>query len=114
MPVTLTVNGHRMAAPAGQSLFALAEAAGIRVPTSCVTQGKCRECVVEVTRGMDLLSPPTEFEQHLDARDGRFRLSCQCRIAANDGEVACHTMRRGQMRIERAALNLRTTHETTV
>ena len=113
MPVTLTVNGRRIAAPAGASLFALASQAGIRVPTSCVTQGKCRECVVEVTRGGELLSAPTEFEKHLDARDRRFRLSCQCRIAAADGEVTCHTMRRGEMRIERTALNLRTTHETT-
>jgi uncharacterized 2Fe-2S/4Fe-4S cluster protein (DUF4445 family) len=113
MPVTLTVNGRRVAAPAGESLFALASAAGIRVPTSCVTQGKCRECVVEITRGAELLSAPTEFEKHLDARDRRFRLSCQCRIARDEGEVTCHTMRRGQMRIERAALNLRTTHETT-
>jgi len=113
MPVTLTVNGRRVAAPAGESLFALASAAGIRVPTSCVTQGKCRECVVEIMRGAELLSAPTEFEKHLDARDRRFRLSCQCRIARDEGEVTCHTMRRGQMRIERAALNLRTTHETT-
>jgi uncharacterized 2Fe-2S/4Fe-4S cluster protein (DUF4445 family) len=114
MPVTLTVNGHRIAAPAGLSLFTLAGQAGVRVPTSCVTQGKCRECVVEVTRGIELLSRPTELERHLDARDGRFRLSCQCRIAADAGEVACHTMRRGHMRIERTALNLRTTYETTV
>ncbi len=114
MPVTLTVNGHRIAAPAGLSLFTLAGQAGVRVPTSCVTQGKCRECVVEVTRGIDLLSTPTGFEKHLDARDGRFRLSCQCRVAADEGEIACHTMRRGHMRIERTALNLRATHETTV
>jgi uncharacterized 2Fe-2S/4Fe-4S cluster protein (DUF4445 family) len=113
MPVTLTVNGHRIAAPAGVSVFTLAEQAGVRVPTSCVTQGKCRECVVEVTRGMDLLSAPTEFERHLDARDGRFRLSCQCRVAAGEGEISCQTMRRGHMRIERTALNLRATHEAT-
>jgi len=113
MPVTLTVNGHRIAAPAGQSLFAAAEQAGVRVPTSCVTQGKCKECVVEVTGGGDLLSPPTEFERHLDARSGPFRLSCQARIAADDGEVECHTMRRGHMRIERGGLNLPATHETT-
>jgi len=113
MPATLTVNGRRVAAPAGVSLFTLAEQAGVRVPTSCVTQGKCKECVVEVTQGLELLSPPTEFERHLDARDSRFRLSCQCCIAADDGEVACHTMRRGHMRIERSAINLRPTHETT-
>ena len=112
MPVTLTVNGHRMQAPAGVSLFLAAEQAGVRVPTSCVTQGKCKECVVEITHGMELLTPPTEFERHLDAR-ARFRLSCQCRVAADAGEIECHTMRRGQMRIERHALNLPATHQKT-
>jgi uncharacterized 2Fe-2S/4Fe-4S cluster protein (DUF4445 family) len=105
VPVTLTVNGHRTEVPAGVSIFTAAEAAGVRVPTSCVTQGKCKECVVEITRGMELLTAPTEAERHLDAR-ARFRLSCQCRAAADTGEVECHTMRRGQMRIERHALHL--------
>jgi uncharacterized 2Fe-2S/4Fe-4S cluster protein (DUF4445 family) len=113
MPITVTVNGQRMAAAAGLSLFEAAEKAGIRVPTSCVTQGKCKECVVEVTNGLDLLSPPTTCEKHLDVRGGRFRLSCQCRVAAGDGDIECHTMRRGHMRIERTALNLQSTHETT-
>src|SRR6266508_1451612 len=113
MPVTLTVNGHRLAATGGMSLFDAAEQAGVHVPTSCVTQGKCKECVVEVTTGAELLSPPTEFEKHLDVRNGPFRLSCQCRVTANDGEVVCHTMRRGQMRIERTALHLPAAHGTT-
>jgi uncharacterized 2Fe-2S/4Fe-4S cluster protein (DUF4445 family) len=105
MPITLTVNGQRILAPAGMSLFTAGGQAGVRVPTSCITQGKCKECVVEVTRGMELLTPPTEFERHLDAR-ARFRLSCQCRVAADAGDVECHTMRRGRMRIERHSLNL--------
>src|SRR5688572_29359853 len=113
MAVTLTVNGRRTAATAGVSLFSAAEQAGVRVPTSCVTQGKCRECVVEVTSGMDLLSAPTEFEKHLDLRSSRFRLSCQCRVAADEGEVTYHTMRRGQMRIERTALHLPVTQAST-
>jgi uncharacterized 2Fe-2S/4Fe-4S cluster protein (DUF4445 family) len=112
MPVTLRVNGHSVPVPAGVSLFTAAGQAGVRVPTSCVTQGKCKECVVEITQGMELLTPPTEFEKHLDVR-ARFRLSCQCRVAADSGEVECHTMRRGQMRIERRALHLPATHETT-
>ena len=113
MPITVTVNGQRIAAAAGLSLFDAAGKAGVRVPTSCVTQGKCKECVVEVTTGLDLLSPPTTFEKHLDVRGGRFRLSCQCRVAAGEGDIECHTMRRGHMRIERTALNLQSTHETT-
>ena len=112
MPVILRVNGHSAPVSAGVSLFTAAEQAGIRVPTSCVTQGKCKECVVEITQGMELLTPPTEFERHLDVK-ARFRLSCQCRVAADAGEVECHTMRRGQMRIERRALDLPATHRTT-
>jgi len=112
MPVTLRVNGHSAPVSAGVSLFTAAEQAGIRVPTSCVTQGKCKECVVEITQGMELLTAPTEFEKHLDVK-ARFRLSCQCRVAADTGEVECHTMRRGQMRIERRALDLPATHQTT-
>jgi uncharacterized 2Fe-2S/4Fe-4S cluster protein (DUF4445 family) len=113
MPATLTINGHRVAVSPGESLFAAAERAGVHVPTSCVTQGKCKECVVEVTSGGDRLSPPTEFEKHLDVRSGPFRLSCQARIVVEDGEVECQTMRRGQMRIERASLHLPATHQTT-
>ncbi len=110
---TLTVNGHRIVAPPGVTLFDLAVQAGVRVPTSCVTQGKCKECVVEVTRGMELLSSPTDFEKHLDLRNSAFRLSCQSRVMSGDGEVECHTMRRGHMRIERKALHLPVTHQTT-
>ena len=73
------------------------------MPTSCVAQGKCKECIVEVTSGMELLAPPTEHEHHLE---GAFRLSCQCRLVAETGAIECHTMRRGHMRIERHALNL--------
>ena len=103
----VTVNGHRIDFPAGGSLFEAAEQAGVRVPTSCVAQGKCKECIVEVTRGMELLAPRSAHERHLK---GNFRLSCQCRIVADAGEIECHTMRRGQMRIERHALNLPVSH----
>lgn len=103
MAVTLTINGQSMAATPGLSLFDQAESIGIDVPTSCRKQGKCRECMIEVVEGMDLLSPMTEAERHLK---GSFRLSCQTRVAAAAGHVRCHTMRRGQMRIERHALGL--------
>ncbi|MFL6279124.1 MAG: ASKHA domain-containing protein [Vicinamibacterales bacterium] len=112
MAVTLTVNGNRIDAPVGISLFSAAERVGVHVPTSCVTQGKCKECVVEVTRGMELLSSPTGFEQHLDLRGSQFRLSCQARVASENGDIVCHTMRRGHLRIERKALHLPVTHDT--
>jgi uncharacterized 2Fe-2S/4Fe-4S cluster protein (DUF4445 family) len=55
---------------------------------------------VEVTAGAELLSPRTERERHLS---GAFRLSCRTEIVG-EGEVRCHTMRRGRMQIERGPL----------
>src|SRR5688500_5675273 len=107
MSVTLHINGQTTEAPAGATVFDCAERIGIQVPTSCHKNGKCKECIVEVAEGMNVLSPPTAAEEHLK---GNFRLSCQCVIAADDGEVKCHTMRRGQMRIERHALDLPVSH----
>jgi len=101
--VGLSINGHTASAPVGASLFDCAERAGVRVPTSCLKNGKCKECVVEVAEGMECLSPPTQYENHLA---GNFRLSCQASIAAGEGHLRCHTMRRGHMRIERQALGL--------
>jgi uncharacterized 2Fe-2S/4Fe-4S cluster protein (DUF4445 family) len=103
MAVTLTINGKSIEAQPGLSLFDQAEAMGIDVPTSCRKQGKCKECMVEVVEGMAELSPMTEPERHLK---GNFRLSCQAFVTAESGHVRCHTMRRGQMRIERQALGL--------
>jgi uncharacterized 2Fe-2S/4Fe-4S cluster protein (DUF4445 family) len=97
MPASLTINEQTVEAGPGQSIFDCAERLGVRIPTSCNKQGKCRECLVEVTEGAALLSPRTERESHLD---GRFRLSCQTQ-AVGSGHVHCHTMRRGRMQIER-------------
>jgi uncharacterized 2Fe-2S/4Fe-4S cluster protein (DUF4445 family) len=105
MSVELLFNGRRAAVEPGQSLFDYAETLGINVPTSCQKNGKCKECVVEVVEGIDLLSAPVEAENHL--RD-RFRLSCCCDLVATSGTVRCHTMRRGEMRIEGHALQLPT------
>ena len=101
--VELHFNNQQTNVKPGLSLFEYAEALGIRVPTSCHKQGKCRECLVEIKEGMQCLSDPAPQEEHLN--DG-FRLSCRCRIIADAGVVRCHTMRRGDMRIESRALQL--------
>ena len=103
MALTLTINGCSTEAAAGLSLFDHAERLGIRVPTSCQKQGKCKECVLEVTEGMELLTERTAHEGHLK---DHFRLACRCHAAADTGTVRCHTMRRGHMRIERRAYGL--------
>jgi uncharacterized 2Fe-2S/4Fe-4S cluster protein (DUF4445 family) len=93
---TLTIDGVTGELGPEESLFERAEALGIHVPTSCVKQGKCRECLVEVEAGAELLSPPAPQESHLE---GRFRLACRTRLVES-GEVRCHTLRRGALRIE--------------
>jgi uncharacterized 2Fe-2S/4Fe-4S cluster protein (DUF4445 family) len=108
LSVDLHINNRHTTVAPGGSLFEYATAMGIRVPTSCVKQGKCKECLMEVTEGMDCLSPPMPEEAHL--RDN-FRLSCRSRVAAADGVIRCHTMHRGTMRIETKALHLPGRHE---
>ncbi|MGD9633922.1 MAG: ASKHA domain-containing protein [Pirellulales bacterium] len=107
MSVQLAINGETVAAAPGASLFDYAERIGIQVPTSCQKQGKCKECIVEVVAGMECLSPRASDESHLG---DRFRLACRCRVAADEGGVRCHTMRRGELRIERQAFELPVSH----
>ncbi len=108
MSIELHINGRQKTVAPGLSLFDHAETLGINVPTSCRKNGKCKECVVEVVEGMELLSKRVPEEKHL--RD-KFRLSCCSKIVASSGIVRCHTMRRGEMRIERHAFQLPTGNE---
>jgi uncharacterized 2Fe-2S/4Fe-4S cluster protein (DUF4445 family) len=103
MSFELHFNNHPYQVKPGKSLFEYAESFGIRVPTSCLKNGKCKECMVEVTEGMEYLSRPVVQEEHL--RDN-FRLSCCTKINSGTGLVRCHTMRRGELVIESHALDL--------
>jgi uncharacterized 2Fe-2S/4Fe-4S cluster protein (DUF4445 family) len=105
LSVELHFNGQRTNVAPGSSLFDYAETLGIKVPTSCNKNGKCKECLVEIAAGMDLLSAKTPEENHLKEN---FRLSCRCKIISDSGLVRCHTMRRGEMRIEHQAFQLPT------
>ena len=78
--VQLHFNLHQQDFAPGPSLFDCAEALGIKVPTSCRKQGKCKECLVEISEGMELLSPRAPEEAHLGQN---FRLSCRCKIVAD-------------------------------
>ena len=101
--VAVTINGQSTLTCEGISLFDCAEGLAITVPTSCRKQGKCKECIVEVTEGVDGLSAPTEAERHLK---GNFRLSCQARVTATQDTIRCQTMRRANLRIERQGVRL--------
>ncbi|HEY6552949.1 MAG TPA: ASKHA domain-containing protein, partial [Vicinamibacteria bacterium] len=100
--LAVTIDDVAVPAQEGASLFECAEAAGVRIPTSCLKQGKCRECLVEVEEGADLLTVLAPQERHLA---GRFRLSCRARIIG-PGVIRCHTLRRGALRIETEAMGL--------
>ena len=65
MGTQLQFNGRQIIAAPGASLFDCADTLGVKVPTSCNKNGKCRECLVEITEGMNLLSPKTPEENHL-------------------------------------------------
>ena len=96
MPGRLIIDGRAADHRPGATLFQLAESVGVHVPTSCHEQGKCRECLVEVESGEEWLSGREPQEEHLPPG---FRLSCRTRLAG-EGEVRCHTLRRGALRIE--------------
>ena len=103
MSATVILNQQEVVAHKGQSLFDCAEGLGIRIPTSCRKKGKCRECMVEVTRGMEFLSPHHASEEHMD---GPLRLSCCARLLDDAGEVHCNTLKRSSIHIEIDAENL--------
>jgi uncharacterized 2Fe-2S/4Fe-4S cluster protein (DUF4445 family) len=97
MPVQLQIDDATLDAPPGSSLFECSEQmGGVRIPTSCLKNGKCRECMVEVEEGMDCLTPRSPEEDHLR---GAFRLACRARISTEAGTIRCHTLRRGQLQI---------------
>lgn len=97
---TVIIDGICGTPAPGASLFDFAETLGITVPTSCHKQGKCRECLLEIESGSEYLTPPAPQESHLP---GRFRLACRTHLAET-GDVRCHTLRRGSLRIETETL----------
>lgn len=106
MRATIVIDHLTTDAVAGDTLFEHAERLGIQVPTSCVKQGKCRECLLEIEEGAASLTPRTPEEEHLG--DG-FRLACRARVSLTETATAslrCQTMRRGSMRIETASSGL--------
>ena len=103
MPVTLHINGQSTDAPRGTSVFDCAEGIGIQVPTSCRKNGKCKECIVEVAEGMNLLSPATDAEEHLKGTSAVLPV----RLSPLTPRYQCPRCPR-QMRIERHALGLPT------
>ena len=87
----LNYDGQILDSLVGKSIFDYADALSVRVPTSCGRTGECHECIVEIKRGMDALSPHTEAEAFL--RED-YRLACQAAIVDAKAEVEFAVLRR--------------------
>ena len=84
-------NAARLQSVAGKTIFDYADSLRVRVPTSCGRNGECHECIVEVRRGMDALSPLAPSESFLR---GDYRLACQAAIVDTSADVEFALMRR--------------------
>jgi uncharacterized 2Fe-2S/4Fe-4S cluster protein (DUF4445 family) len=75
----------------GKTLFDYADDLSVRVPTSCGRTGECHECIVEVRRGADALSGPSEAEGFLR---GDYRLACQAEVTDPSADIEFAVLRR--------------------
>ena len=87
----LHYDGRRLDLTAGKTIFDYADALKVRVPTSCRRNGECHECIVEVRRGMEALSPATDAEKFL--RDS-YRLACQATVLDPAADIDFVVLRR--------------------
>ena len=73
----------------GAYLIEAARRMGLRLPTDCRERGECTSCVVVITAGQSLLSPPTSAEQKMLSSErlaNNHRLACQTRVESS-GEL---------------------------
>ena len=87
----MNYDGSTLDSLVGKSIFDYADALNVRVPTSCGRTGECHECIVEIKRGMDALSPLTDAEAFL--RED-YRLACQAAIVDAEVDVEFAVLRR--------------------
>jgi ferredoxin len=75
-------SGEEVELPEGSAIQEACEEAG--VPFAC-TEGVCGTCVIEIKKGKENLSRPTqEEEDFLGEGTCDERLACQCRIKQGD------------------------------
>jgi uncharacterized 2Fe-2S/4Fe-4S cluster protein (DUF4445 family) len=75
----------------GDSLFDFADTLSIRVPTSCSRTGECHECIVEVRKGAEALTPLTDEEKFLR---GNYRLACRAFVTDTEVDIDFAILRR--------------------
>jgi uncharacterized 2Fe-2S/4Fe-4S cluster protein (DUF4445 family) len=84
-------DSHQDSHVPGKTLFDYADQLDRQVPTSCGRSGLCHECIVEVHRGAEALSPRTEAESFLQ---GDYRLACQAVIEESRADIDFSLLRR--------------------
>ena len=98
MPVTITFepSGVVGTVATGTYLIDAAKRLGAPLGASCMRgKGECSNCVVRVSSGADLLSPPGSIEQTFLTQqqlDQSLRLACHAKLEG-DGEVVVRVMR---------------------
>ena len=90
-PGTVSHDGKTEPLAIGMTLFDCADELAVEVPTSCLRNGRCHECVVEVSAGEDALCAHTEAEGFLRPP---YRLACQAMVERDDIDVAFAPLRR--------------------
>ena len=90
-PGTVSHDGKTEPLAIGMTLFDCADELAVEVPTSCQRNGRCHECVVEVSAGEGALCARTEAEGFLRAP---YRLACQALVERDDIDVAFAPLRR--------------------
>jgi uncharacterized 2Fe-2S/4Fe-4S cluster protein (DUF4445 family) len=88
---TISHNGQKSELVLGRTIFDYADELAVQVPTSCGRNGSCHECVVEIRKGMDALSPRNLPESFLR---GDYRLACQAVVQNPKVDVQFSPLRR--------------------
>jgi len=85
------LNSQKLDSEKGESLFDFADSLSVRVPTSCGRTGECHECIVEIRKGSEAITPQTTSENFLR---GDYRLACQALVADPSAEIEFSILRR--------------------
>ena len=85
------LNSQKLDSEKGESLFDFADSLSVRVPTSCGRTGECHECIVEIRKGAEAITPKTTSENFLR---GDYRLACQAFVADPSAEIEFAILRR--------------------
>ena len=85
------LNSQKLDSEKGESLFDFADSLSVRVPTSCGRTGECHECIVEIRKGAEAITPQTTSEKFLR---GDYRLACQAFVADPSAEIEFGILRR--------------------